>query len=266
MLNRTRVALAVVSVAGLAACVNPYQRFYSGMPDARQAPRYEATTGEPQVFSSGDVQADVHAALRKGYMVVGYSSFNARSDVNAEYARWHARQIGAHVVLVASKYSHTVSGAIPWSVPKTTTSYSTGTATAYGPGGTVTAYGSGTTTTYGSETVMIPYSVARSDYVAVFLAKHRPLPFGAFMRDLDENTRRAAQTNAGVQVIEIEDGSPAANADILPGDVLLYFNTERITNMARASELIKANAGQTVVVRLNRNGTVIDKELRFREE
>ena len=163
-------------------------------------------------------------------------------------------------MLVSSKYTHTISGAMPLEVPQTTTSFSTGTATAFGPGGTATAYGSGMTTTYGSQTVMMPYSIARSDFGAIFFAKVRP-KVGIFYLPTDEETRKRLQTNAGVIVKEVMEGSPAFRADILPGDVILAIENDQIQSAENCQQMINKYEGQNVVFHLNRDGKSLEKKI-----
>lgn len=168
-MTRLTAVLAVLLISG---CANPYSQFYKGMLDARVRPGYIAPTEELKIYSTNDFQRDAKALTRRGYVAIGESSFNAGTgSVSEAQPREHPQKVGAHLVLVASKFTHSVSGAMPLTLPNTTTSYTTGSATAYGRGGPVTAYGSGTTTTYGTQTTYIPYTVDRADFNAVFFAK-----------------------------------------------------------------------------------------------
>jgi len=184
----------------ISACSNPYSQFYRGMPDARVRPDYIPTTEALKIFSTDNFERDTKALMQKGYWPVGSSSFNAASNsVTEAQLREQANNIGAHAVLIASKFTHSVSGTIPLTLPNTTTSFSTGSATAYGPGGPVTAYGNTTTTTYGTQTTYIPYTVNRSDFNAVYFMKAKSR-IGLVVEPLDDATHRQLEQNSGVRV------------------------------------------------------------------
>lgn len=159
-------------------------------------------------------------------------------------------------MLVSSKFSHAVSGAIPLTLPNTTTSYSSGTATAYGSGGSVTAYGSGTTTTYGTQTTYIPYTVNRSDFNAIYFARIKPR-IGFLAEPLDDEAKRRLQSNSGVRVVVVTEGSPAFDANILPGDILISFGGETVRSVDHYQELLKTLSGEAVDLVLNRDDRLI---------
>lgn len=177
--------------------------------------------------------------------------------------REQATKIGAHVVLVASQYTHTVAGAVPLSIPQTTTSYSSGTATAYGSGGTVNAYGSGTATTYGSQTVMMPYSVARSDFGARFFIKTKSR-LGIFPAAVSDAARRRIQTNAGISVQVVTENTPAFGADVLPGDIILSIGGDSIQAVEHFYQLLDKYQGHKPLFKIDRDGALVEKEIEIR--
>lgn len=247
----------------LASCANPYSEFYHGIRDVRTQPNYEAVEGEVLVYSINDesLEREAEALIRRGYSAIGNTSFNGRSDSYSEaQVRRQAEAIGAHVVLVMSHYSHTITGVAPITVPSTTTSYSQGTATAQGPGGPVTAHGTGTTTTYGSQTAMVPYSIARSDFGALFFAKTRSR-LRVLAEPVDDDTRRKLQTNAGIMVRVVIEKTPAFAADVLPGDVILAIGDDSIQSVEDFLALIDKYQGTKPNFKINRDGTLIEKEI-----
>ena len=258
-----RTLIAVAALA-LASCANPYAQFYRGIPDARVTPNYEPVQAELQIYGTDDFDRDTLILIRKGYSPVGQSSFSAGSNsVSEAQLRDQATKIGAHVVLVASKYTHTVSGAVPLSVPQTTTSYSTGTATAYGSGRTVNANGSGTTTTYGSQTVMMPYSVARSDFGARYFVKTKSR-LGVLPESVSDEARKRIQTNAGISVKVVTENTPAFAADVLPGDVILSIGGDSIQSVEHFYQLLDKYQGQKPSFKINRDGALIEKAIEIR--
>lgn len=164
-------------------------------------------------------------------------------------------------MLVYSRHTGTVNGVIPMSTPETTTSTSSGTATAYGPGGMATAYGTGTTTTTTNRTTYLPYSIERFDFGAVFFVRVTPR-FGIFPEALDNDTRIRLGTNAGVRVLAIVDGSPAYRSDILPGDIILAINGDRVESVDWLLAALDRYEGQEIVCDIDRQGTRLQKTSR----
>lgn len=255
--------ILLIAIVLLSGCANPYAKFYQGMPDARVRPGYVPSVEPVKIYGSDDVQRDMRALLVKGYVPVGESSFNAASNAASQNQLLaHANKVGAQIVLVKSQFSHTVSGAMPLTVPNTTTSYSSGTATAYGSGGSVTAYGSGTTTTYGSQTTMVPYTVQRYDFNAMYFAKTKS-KIGFFAVAIDDETRRTLGTNSGVRVDVVMENTGAFDSEILPGDIVLKFNETKVRSVEHYQDLISNYTGDSVTFTINRDGAEILKTVPF---
>jgi hypothetical protein len=257
-----RLTQVLVAVA-LAGCANPYAQFYKQTADAKTLPSYIPSAEPLKIYTTNDFPKDVDALMRKGYTPVGNSSFNAASNkVSESQLRGQAASVSAQVVLISSHYTHTVTGAIPLVLPNNTTSYSTGTATAYGPAGPVTAYGNSTTTTYGTSTTMMPYAVERSDFGAVFFVRTRQRA-GMIVVPIDDATRKRIGTNSGVLVRIVVDGSPAFIADIFPGDILMSVGENKVQSPEQYKQILDQYEGQTMTFHLNRDGQIIDKTFRI---
>ena len=263
-----RIAIsAVVLALVLSSCASGYQSFYEPAPGATQeridARRANPPPAFPQVerIAPGDPQ-DISAAYQKrGYEIIGVSSFNSGGSVNDEGAIKHGKVVGADlVVLINPQYTGTVSSVVPLTTPTSTTSRTTGSATAYTPNGPITAYGSSTTTTYGTKTTYIPMSTDRYDYAALYMVKVK-YRVGLYTRPLDDEERQRYETNRGAIVRLVVDGTPAFYADILPGDMLLSLHGHQINSPEEFSRLADQLAGTTVDVRLLRNGREITKQL-----
>jgi len=259
-MNTFRNIVIIMAAFVLIGCVNPYTKFYRGEQDATKFPNYAQNTGELLIFSSNDFQRDIANMIRKGYQPFGESHFNGASNQGIDGPlRSHAKNIGASAVLISTRYSHTVSGAVPLVMPTTTTTYSSGTATAYGPGGSVNAYGTGVSTTYGSQTMMMPYSVARSDFDAIFFYKAKRPRVGINPGELDQLTRKRLQTNSGIIVRVVVENSTAYLADIMDGDVVLKISNESVQSLDHYYKLLDKFEGQKVIFSLDRDGKPIDK-------
>jgi C-terminal processing protease CtpA/Prc len=256
-------SLILVLALSLIGCVNPYTKFYRTIADAKTMQGYVASSEPLKIYTTNDFQKDGDALVRKGYFPIGNASFNgASSKVTESQLRDQAEKVSAKVVLISSRYTNTVTGALPLVLPNTTTSYTTGSATAYGSGGMVNAYGNSTTTTYGTQTTMMPYSVNRSDFSAVFFVKSRSRA-GIIPVPIDDAARKRIGTNSGLLVRVVIDGSPAFNADIFPGDILLTVASEKVVSQEQYSQLLNRYEGQSVTFHLDRDGQPIEKTFRI---
>ena len=91
---------------------------------------------------------------------------------------------------------------MPWITPRTETSTTNLNGSVYGAGGMATVNGTATTTIYGSQTSYIPYSVNRSDYLAVYLVKYMTW-LGAVYNNLNDEERQKIGSNSGVVVVVV---------------------------------------------------------------
>ena len=247
----------------LTACANPYEKFYRGVPDARTTPNYIPSTEPLKIYATNDFVRDAEVLGVKGYAAIGESSFTAGSDkATEEQLKQQATKIGAQAVLISTKYAGTISGAIPITLPNNTTSYTSGNATAYGPNGSVTAYGNATTTTYGTQTTMMPYSVQRSSFDAVYFIK-RKYSLGVQTQALTDDERKLIQTNSGVHVKFVIEGTPAYTADIFKGDLILKLGEDRVQSTDQFSSLAAKYRGQLVTVTIYREGKLIEKQVQL---
>ena len=260
-MNKILTVALLGAIALLSGCANPYATYYHGLENAKAVPNYVPSSKPLVIYSTDNFTRDITALQSKGLNIIGSSSFNAGSNaVSEQQVRSQAEKLSAAVVLISSKYTNTVTGAMPLVLPNNTTSYSTGSATAYGPGGTVTAYGSGTTTTYGTQTVMMPYSVNRSDFNAVYLAYVKPR-LGIFVEPTDNITKKRLESNFGVRVRVTVEGSPAYLAGIMVGDILLQYGGEDVISADQLlKELIPKYSG-TFSVKFDRDGKKIEKTI-----
>lgn len=246
----------------LASCANPYRQFYRpspGLENARNHSAYDSSATGLAVYTTDNFDRDTAILYSQSYWPIGSSSFSAGASLITEAnLRSQARMVGAHAVLIKSSYSHTVQGAIPINVPQTSTTYSSGTATAYGRGGYATAYGTGKSTTYSSQTVMTPYSVARYEVGALFFAKikHR---LGIVAFPLKDEDRRKLQSNAGVIVVAVAEETPAFFADIFAGDYLIEVAGEKIYSSKAFRQILDKHEGVEVELLLVRDGKKIRK-------
>lgn len=264
-----RSVLFATTVLFTCSCTNAYKTFYKqapgATPEAITMTRVSPPTGSPIVERSkpADPQTVIDAYMKRGYAIIGSSFFNSGQPEPENAAIKQARLVGADLVLIFNpQYTGSVTSSIPITTPKTSTSYTTGTATAYSPGGTVTAYGSGTTTTTTTQTTYVPITTHRSDYGAVYFVKRR-FGLGADFRDLNDAERQMLQTNKGVTIRLIVDDSPAFDADLLIGDIITAIDGTSITNSERFAAILGEKRGQLITISIVRHGQHIEKKVQM---
>jgi S1-C subfamily serine protease len=73
------------------------------------------------------------------------------------------------------------------------------------------------------------------------------------------------QTNRGVYVTSVVDGTSAYESDILPGDVIVALNGQTANGIAGLTELIGANRGRSVEIAIIRAGKPLTKRVSLPE-
>lgn len=260
----------VVASTILVGCASGYHKFYQpangATPEAIARLRAAPAPANPIVERAAppsDSKALADSFRKRGYELIGTSFFNSGRAENENAAVQKGKEVGADLVLILNpKYTGSTTSSVPLTLPTSTTSYSSGTATAYGAGGSVTAYGSGTTTTYGSQTTYIPVTTHRSDYGAVFFVKQR-MKLGVKYRELTDSERQELQTNQAVAIDLVVDNTPAFYADILPGDIILAVDGVNVAGRSGLSSALDARSGQKITLTIVRRGQRIEKTLQL---
>jgi hypothetical protein len=256
----------VMSVAG---CANGYRDFYKPAagadPSQIAAMRLTPPPENPLVERIGhfDQTLFADAYMKRGYAIIGSSFFNSGRNEQDASAMQIGKEIKADlVVIVNPKYTGSVTTSMPIVTPTSSTTYSSGTATAYGSGGYATAYGTGTSTTYGSVTNYVPVTVNRMDYGAVYFVKPK-IALGVLTRDLTDDERQTYQTNKGAVVRLVTDGTPAFYADVLVGDRILEIDGNQVANAQMYSQLIKERRGKSINLKIQRKDQIIEKQIQL---
>lgn len=261
------IALLVLSLGG---CVfgNGYTKFYRAVPGATPEAIAQLRAVPPPEMPIVDHALkfpDAKPYAEQGYVVIGYSSFNSGHNEPDSEAIAQAKKLGADlVVIVDPSYTGSITSQIPLTTPTSTTSYTNGSATAYGSGGSVTAYGNAMTTTYGSKTTYIPMTVNRYDYGAVYFIKQK-FVLGVQWRPLKSEERQELQSNSGLYVNTVVNGTPAFRSDILPGDIIESVNGQKLYDPKTASSLLDQWRGQDIAVTIYRAGRVFTKSVHLNQ-
>jgi hypothetical protein len=231
---------------------NGYSEFYTPLagatPEAIAATRAAPPTGSPQVTRVAHYDERVYA--RQGYGQIGYSSFSTGYTPSEKDAITQAAKVGADLVVILSpQYQESVTTNLAITTPTTTTSQTSS-----------SEFGNFTTTTNGTQTTYVPTTINRYEYDALYFVKRRYI-LGANFRELTDGERQQMQTNRGVYVTSVVDGTPAYASDILPGDVIMGMNGQIANGTAGLQQLIKANRGQTVEISIVRAGKPLSKQV-----
>jgi hypothetical protein len=253
----------------LSGCASGYKKFYQPNPyteaSVMMSRRPTPPPLMPNIERSTNAEEAIKEIVSRGYSLLGSSLFNSSRPDSEKTALKFGKELKADLVLVIPpKYTGTSTTTVPLTVPTSQTTYSSGSATAWGPGGPVTAYGSGTSTTYGTSTSYIPVTVNFYDYAAYYFIKQK-IRLGISFRDLDESERKKIQTNKGVVVISVINDSPAYHADIISGDIVKKFNGVVITNRDSLYNAIESNNGKIAKIDLIRNGRHLEKLIKLNQ-
>jgi hypothetical protein len=281
MIKNTIILVFIFPILIFYGCAgNPYARFYfdyTGGKNLTQMKNVIIPNTEPALYTGSNPEKDMERMLEDGYFLIGYSSFNA-GNVNQKRAIYQAKKVHASTVLLYSRYTNTVSGNLPLTLPdnRTSTTYGSGnvygSGNIYGSGGS--AYytgrgyysGSSTTTTYGTKTMYLPYNVNRFDYMAVYFGKFKSFIFGVHVQDLSPEEKRENRSNKGVKIIAVVKGSPAYKNDFFKGDVITKINEVEVYDKKSFPQLAERFLGEKVKVEIIRDGELMTKEVKFNEK
>ncbi len=95
---------------------------------------------------------------------------------------------------------------------------------------------------------------ARSGELRAVYFVRLKLPFGATFRNLNADERQRVGGKSGVQIGSVIGGTPASEANMRAGDLILAMNDTAITGKDDFQRRLKAKAGQRVMLTVYRNG------------
>lgn len=248
----------VIASVILTGCANGYQQYFSRVDGAteelvnsvRAAPPADIPTlRHITIDAIKQIQDEM---MKNGYRQFAYSSFTGGQNVNDQQAIAQARSVGADLVVVVNPTSAgTRTGVMPLSMPTTATAYTN-----------TSNYGSATTTVYGSQMAMIPISVERFNYAALYFVKSR-FTFGAYVENLSDLERTARGSNKGATIITVVNNTPAFDADFLVNDILISINGDAISTKENFLSTINKYRGENVIIEYVRNGVLGKKTVKL---
>lgn len=283
MNNVLRCVLSLGLVLLTAACAGGYSQYYApsgGLSAADLAARRVAPPPETPALvqvsrADGDPDAAIGSYAQRGYALIGMSSFNSSQRQRDADAVAQGKRVGADLVLVLPPhYTGSATDYVPvdrfgpadpyWG-PRFGPGF--GPRPMFGPHPGPWAWGPGShfggwAGFYGPYDWYgpgwVPVTVDYNDYVALYLVQVR-WRFGAMYRNLNDGERRAIQSNKGVSVTVIVNGSPAYLADILPGDVITAIDGQTVFNAEDFGKRIEDASVKSVRLTIYRSGETVVK-------
>jgi hypothetical protein len=267
----------------LTGCANPFISYYhneTGNIDITKSSAVIVPSLEqkPTLIKGTNVRSDTYKMFEKGYLLIGFSSFNT-SNLSPYYQKLaieQAKKVHASIVYLYGKYIGTVSGYMPISqyhpgqtmiVP----SENSGTINLWSPHGYTLGNYSGFSTSYintpgYTTTKYIPYSINRYDCLATYWIKGKSPILGVVVRNLSSKERKVIQSNKGVVVTIVINNTPAFMADILQGDIIKKIGNIEITTVSVVLKAIEKYEGKKVSIIILRNGQKITKEIQLNKK
>jgi hypothetical protein len=214
-------------LTGCATRPNSYTQYYQDKagPDLTNLPPYSGST---QILTTSNTVNDAKDLYRNGYTLLGVSEFQAPSQSDNDL-RLQAIKVGADVVLCSRVFLRIGTPAI-WPSDKNSQ-------------GMITPAG-------------MPITDRIYQYQAGFFRKGRPAILGVMYRPIPTEIRQKLARNTGVLVHVVVTGSPASNANILEGDVILKMAGEDVMAETDMGEKLNKLAGQKVDLEIWRDGQV----------
>lgn len=227
-----RLVALLFSCLLLAACAGGRQPYYVPYVDPQTLTDVQklAPGQSPRIHASSDLDRDFRAAVAKGYRAIGHAPFNGEFEGDQGLIR-QARNIGAVLVLLKSKQAENRKPPL----------------TPFAPGGPApAAAATGSADNYAS-----------ANEIAVFFVKSvQKLKFGLFLVDLPAELRAKLGRSSGALVEVVRQNSPAAAANILPGDVVVEIADTPIRSGAHGAEVMRGTnpPDGRCTIKLLRNG------------
>jgi hypothetical protein len=213
----------------LSGCASGYSKFYTQRIDENSFSNLETLkeNQNPVIIKTNDMKREVDRHLAKNFVVIGVSSFNGGMESDENLIS-QAKDVKATLAIQTSRFVTTQGSSMPLITPN-------------GIGGF------NTTAMYSQQ--------MRYDQAAIFMAKSaKKLRFGVGFEDLTPDQRKQYERNAGVLARIIYEGSPAFDANIVPGDLIIGLDGKNVRGLEDFRQLIEAipNSADQVIFKIIR--------------
>jgi serine protease Do len=279
LLNKLLNLTLMLVVAGCAS-TSSVKQFYESDPNLNQTlSNLEPWSGELKILQVSEPSEEWKNAERNSYKLFGRSRFYGASSYDpVPDIRKHGTEIEADLAIWVKSFKDTVTGTMPtyaWVPGTTSTTTASGNVNSNASGylsglggntylnldGNSQISGQSTTTTSGR---MVPtgtqsYSVERSNYYVGFYRKHKKNRLGISWNELSDEMKKKLETNSGIVIRIIKRNSPAFDADLLEGDIIMEMNNSKVS-YSNLLDLI-SNSGNEATFKIIRNDKEIEKKV-----
>ena len=235
------IVFSFVLLAGCSSLNNAKKQpsSYHSLPttEGRAAPE---KASEVQLVRGTQIKTNYMLFLRKGYVAIGYSLFQTLSSDGREVTEI-AKKENANLA-VAYKMSKTV--------------YQI-----YLPTISPTANRAGTSIGSGVATGQMPLKIDGHDYLVMYWAKAASRPFGVYLSNPSPRVRNSIGVSGGAYVNTVINNTPANNADIVAGDVILAINHVNIQGAQEANLILHRDTGRIILVKIWHHGKTRTKAI-----
>jgi len=99
-------------------------------------------------------------------------------------------------------------------------------------------------------------------FMAAYFVRFRLL-FGATFRNLTSKEREVVEGAGGVEIGSVVGSTPAAQANLIAGDLVTAFNGKPFADRVAFQDLLRGQAGKAVTLTIRRNGITMDRMVRL---
>ena len=107
-----------------------------------------------------------------------------------------------------------------------------------------------------------PDDGAQSEFRAVYYVRFKLL-FGATFRNLNAQERATVDGAGGVRIGSVVGSTPASQANLMAGDLVLRFNGRPFNDRVEFQELLRNQAGKPVTLTIRRNDVSVERVVRL---
>jgi hypothetical protein len=213
------------------ACTSPYQKFYT-----QRSPNKFTKSNNPIIFGWANIDLTKYYENHfSDYLIIGISAFEGPLQ-DEKRAISQGKSVGADIVLTNYSYKSSNTSNIPITLPKTQTSFHTGTINSFSNYGTSTHSFTGNTTTMGTQTFSVPVTTDIYDQQAFYLKniKNVKSQWSYTIRDFD-TAQKGYRTisdegyvihdyELGDEVVAFVAQTKDSKVDFKPGELKYRYN------------------------------------------
>lgn len=108
----------------------------------------------------------------------------------------------------------------------------------------------------------VPADGAPGEFLAMYYVRFKLL-FGATFRNLTGKEREAVENRGGVQIGSVIGSTPASDANLMSGDLVIAFDGRALRDRVEFQSLLQAAAGRPVTLTVRRGTVTMDRVVRL---